>query len=518
MKKKKAVIIILSALIVVVIAVAIILALTLGSGKSYTDYIEIGEKYMAEENYDEAIAAYQSAIEMDETGIEGHEGLARAYLATNRESLALSTLQGGIRLTDSDYLQDLLLEMFPSFAAESESAAAVPETEAAAGEEKVSDVTPVLNESLLSFISGANYSDYKQRYGTASINYSEGVSTVLVNDIDVTLTYQNSNTQVVINASSGEPYNEFMPNTVAVNQIALLFGGADTMNCSVLETLSGVTKLAKGDTTVSFEAYGCQVTISCDGNGLITADSWNEVIPLGTSNAASKVKLSGRVLDATTGLTLSGAQIKAYKGYGTYGTPVTATSEFNGNYSMDLVEGGNYTVTVEKVGYIRGEFEVYVLSNGNTTNEDFVISPEMSGDQMRIVLTWGSTPSDLDSYLMGTTDAGQTINTNFQNKVSRSGDNTKLAELDVDDTDGYGPETTTLYDINGVYEFVVVDFTGSGTMSSSGAKVTIYSGNSVVAVIDICSGLENGWKVCKIDHGNVTVINSSAETFNGMPK
>lgn len=518
MKKKKTLIIVLSALIVVVIAAAVILALTLGSGKTYTDYIESGDRYLDSGEYDEAISAYQSALALDEKGEAAYEGLTRAYIATNRESLAQRTLQNGIRLTNSSRLQSLQSELFPSLAVNTAVTSPEASAETAVVETKAADVDPVLNESLLSFISAASYSDYKERYGIASIDYTGGVSTDVVQGMDVTLTYTNSSSQVVINETTGEPYNEFTPNSVTVNQIALLFGGADHLNYSDLEYMTGISYLERGENTVSFDAYGCRITISCDAEGNITADSWNEIVPLGNVAANSSIKLSGRVLDATTGLTLSGAEIKAYAGYGAYGTPMTTTSESNGNYSMNLEQGGTYTVVVEKLGYITGEFSVYVLSNGNSTNEDFVISPEMAAGQMRIVLTWGSSPSDLDSYLKGTTDSGASVSTSFQNKVSYAGDGTKLAELDVDDRDGYGPETTTLYDVNGVYEFVVVDFTGSGTMSSSGAKVTIYSGSSVVATVDICSGLENGWTVCKIDHGNVTVINSSAETYNGTPK
>lgn len=516
MTKKKTLIVVLSALIVVAIAAAAILAMTLGGEKTYTDYIESGDRFLENQEYDKALSAYQSALDLDEKGVEGYEGLTRVYLATNRESLALRTLETGIRLTNSSYLQGLRPILFPDLAIETPE-----ETNAVDGdtaEVKVSEVKPVLNESLLSFISGACYSDYKERYGIASVDYAAGVSTDVVEGIDVTLTYTNSGTQKVINESTGEPYNEFFPDKVAVNQLALLFGGAEVLSYSDLEAMTNISGLTQAENTISFEAYGCRVTVSCDGNGQITADSWNEVVPLENVSTVANIKLSGNVLDATTGLTVSGVEIKAYAGYGAYGTPVTATSGSNGSYSMELPAGGTYTVVVEKLGYITGEFSIYVLSNGNTTNEDFVISPEMAAGQMRIVLTWGSSPTDLDSYLMGTSDSGSSVDTNYMNKVAYAGDGTKLAELDVDDVDGYGPETTTIYDINGVYEFAVVDFTGSGTMSYSGAKVTVYSGNSVVATVDICSGLENGWMVCKIDHGNVTVVNSSAPTSPASPK
>ena len=125
------------------------------------------------------------------------------------------------------------------------------------------------------------------------------------------------------------------------------------------------------------------------------------------------------------------------------------------------------------------------------------------------MLEWGESPRDLDSHLTGTTDSGTYVHTDFTHKTETSGE-TLLAQLDVDDTSGYGPETTTIYEPNGVYEFYVVDFTQSGTMSSSGATVKIYCGNETPVVINICEGLQNLWRVCRIDHGEVQVLNTAA--------
>jgi hypothetical protein len=80
----------------------------------------------------------------------------------------------------------------------------------------------------------------------------------------------------------------------------------------------------------------------------------------------------------------------------------------------------------------------------------------------------------------------------------------------VDDINGYGPETTTIYDVNGVYYFDVQDYEETGTMASSGAKVTVYLPDNSSQTITINSGLgsTNIWHVLKIDHGELTILNN----------
>ena len=61
-----------------------------------------------------------------------------------------------------------------------------------------------------------------------------------------------------------------------------------------------------------------------------------------------------------------------------------------------------------------------------------------------------------------------------------------LAELDVDDTNGYGPETITLNDLNGVYTYSVVDYRTTGTLQQYGATVKVYlPGKSAPTVITL---------------------------------
>ena len=217
-------------------------------------------------------------------------------------------------------------------------------------------------------------------------------------------------------------------------------------------------------------------------------------------------ELYGIITDAATGDVVSDALVKAYPGGTESGTPIETTTDYNGAYSV-FVPGGDCYVVVEKEGFITGTFDVYVSSNSEQSYQDLAISQNLEANVIRIILTWNDHPTDLDSYLRGTTKSGDRIMTSFYHQQETGSNGNVIAELDRDATEGYGPETTTLYDMQGTYEFVVVDFTRSGDITSSNAQVQVLKGDSVVETIHIGANAEPMWMVLKIDKGVVTVVN-----------
>ncbi|MBQ9460470.1 MAG: S-layer homology domain-containing protein, partial [Clostridia bacterium] len=81
---------------------------------------------------------------------------------------------------------------------------------------------------------------------------------------------------------------------------------------------------------------------------------------------------------------------------------------------------------------------------------------------IRIVLTWGATPSDLDSHLVGLrSDMQERFHVYYRDKIAyKIGFMSKFAaELDYDDTTSFGPEITTIYSLTpGEYYFYVHDY------------------------------------------------------------
>ena len=99
---------------------------------------------------------------------------------------------------------------------------------------------------------------------------------------------------------------------------------------------------------------------------------------------------------------------------------------------------------------------------------------------------------------------------NFRNTQITSGGET-AAVLDRDARSAPGVETTTIYDMNGSYEFFVFDYMLSGTMQSSGATVTIYAPGESPQTVSIPSDAGNTWYVCRIEAGKVRITNYMAE-------
>ncbi|HBD5329703.1 TPA: tetratricopeptide repeat protein [Escherichia coli] len=145
----------------------------------------------------------------------------------------------------------------------------------------------------------------------------------------------------------------------------------------------------------------------------------------------------------------------------------------------------------------------------------YAISPVMTNlDGMRVVLSWGEKPFDLDSHLIF--PGGHIY---FDSKEGTD------ANLDVDDTDSYGPETVTISKKHFAesYIYAVQDYSNKGLpnsnyLSASKAKVFVYVGSSLVRSYSVPAGKRgNIWTVFKLNpNGEFEDINSvTSANFNG---
>jgi len=131
------------------------------------------------------------------------------------------------------------------------------------------------------------------------------------------------------------------------------------------------------------------------------------------------------------------------------------------------------------------------------------LSPGMSAGQIRLVLTWGDTPRDLDAYLEGPLPDGK----RFQVFHGDKGDLTsrQFVNLDVDDRDGYGPETITVLGVlPGTYHYIVHDFINlndrqSNALALSNAEVKVYQGGQAYRFTVDGNSIGTLWHVCDIE-------------------
>lgn len=250
----------------------------------------------------------------------------------------------------------------------------------------------------------------------------------------------------------------------------------------------------------------------------------------GDENLHQTGVIAGKITNAVTGYIVSNADISIHKGWNNlYDEEVvaTVTGSPDGYYSVELPIG-NYTVIVEKENYTRNHINVAVTTTGNYEC-NVVISPnsdsEVPTGDLRVVLTWGEYPSDLDSHMFGplVSDPTQEFHVYYGDKTYYDDGETQCF-LDVDDVSSYGPETTTVYQMNmgGVYHFYVHDFTNGGNgyskdMSNSDAKVQVYIGEQIVTTYYIPVDREGTiWHVFDYDSefGKITPVNTIGNEYD----
>ncbi|HHO4221332.1 TPA: tetratricopeptide repeat protein [Escherichia coli] len=189
---------------------------------------------------------------------------------------------------------------------------------------------------------------------------------------------------------------------------------------------------------------------------------------------------------------------------------VSGTTNASGsiNLGSSFADDQDALLIVKKEGY--SNLVVKCPCAGMT----YAISPVMTSlDGMRVVLSWGEKPFDLDSHLIF--PGGHIY---FDSKEGTD------ANLDVDDTDSYGPETVTISKkhFGESYIYAVQDYSNKGLpnsnyLSASKAKVFVYVGGSLVRSYSVPAGKRgNIWTVFKLNpNGEFEDINSvTTANFN----
>jgi len=214
--------------------------------------------------------------------------------------------------------------------------------------------------------------------------------------------------------------------------------------------------------------------------------------------------ISGKVLNAQTAEGIYYAQVQIVDLDRSTGT------SSDGSYSFNGVPPGTYGIVATKAGYYPSvQINTTVISEATAMDVNLVLSSILaSTDEYRIVLTWGENPKDLDSHLWVPNDEHCV----YYNKAVSG------ANLDVDDTTSYGPETITITDISsGTYTYAVNHYWGSGKITTSGAKVEIYNDSGKIRTYEVnpnasCGGESWYWTVFELD-GNSGAI-TTIDTFS----
>lgn len=211
------------------------------------------------------------------------------------------------------------------------------------------------------------------------------------------------------------------------------------------------------------------------------------LVQTGGSGANNCANLSVQVYNSVQGTIapLAGATV-------TIGTR-SATTDSSGVASFTGLAEGAVSVSVASNGYTSATQSATLTCSGSSM-ETVALSPAagttggLASGQFRMILTWGQSPTDLDSHITGPTISGSRSHVYFS---SRDGGAGSACALDVDDTTSYGPETVTCPAtssaitgatqlVSGIYRYSVHHYGGSGDIGGSDANVRLEFANGAV--------------------------------------
>lgn len=75
------------------------------------EQLDLGQKYLSEQQYTEAIVAFQKVIELDDKNVEAYWGLSDVYMAMDDREKAISALENGYKKTQDNRLKERLDEL-----------------------------------------------------------------------------------------------------------------------------------------------------------------------------------------------------------------------------------------------------------------------------------------------------------------------------------------------------------------------------------------------------------------------
>lgn len=164
------------------------------------------------------------------------------------------------------------------------------------------------------------------------------------------------------------------------------------------------------------------------------------------------------------------------------GVRITATGiDYTGTSSVYTDAFGSFTIPVRMNSDLRIQASGNGLLSGSqefySSEEDETLSDclTLSAVDISIELSWSEEPEDLDTHLEGPDDASDSgqFHLYFSDDDLIVGDESIF--IDVDDTDGFGPEITYLsgFPYDGTYSYYVYLYSGEGSIQGSPARVEL---------------------------------------------
>ncbi len=186
-----------------------------------------------------------------------------------------------------------------------------------------------------------------------------------------------------------------------------------------------------------------------------------------------------------------------------YNGMASSLTDSDGNFTVDAMQNGTALVSAALLGKVSNVAEIY--SPSNVTITDCLILGDVP---LSVRLTWGEHPYDLDTHVIGPDN----YHIWYVSQGSLSSE--PFANLDVDDTDSYGPEVFTALSFPeaGTYHYAIYNYSGSHTpnITNSPARVELMLNGSTTVFTPPAGEAETDtwWNVFDIivaEDGNMTI-------------
>lgn len=180
-------------------------------------------------------------------------------------------------------------------------------------------------------------------------------------------------------------------------------------------------------------------------------------------------------------------------------TGTTTTVDTNGQFSLPVMKGGEAIIYGQKnIGQSKTNAVKIGPSQSDITLSQCLIFGQR-GAGLTMTLTWGARPSDLDSHLFAPN--GEHVWYGGQGSLADS----PFANLDVDDTDSYGPEVVTISKLMvGTYKYSVHNYSTyfEGSITGSSARVELNIPTLAPQILSVPTGEQSStdwWNLFEID-------------------
>lgn len=488
---------------------AILIPLGLKEQK-YQAAIKAGNNFYKAGDYQSAIQQYQTAIALNDKKDAGYLNLASAYMSVGQYAQAEETLRKGYAATGASSVNERMAQLSTLqqsfYSNRNWGEATVP----------VEDTAVALENGVFDMVATYTYNDYFGTYRDAKSVAVQNNQVIITYDAEgIVTTYYDLPDEKVLDMAGTMPVVGAKPCSVSIQNLNRMFSGAkgdlyvsfDKLN-ELFDGQLAVQQDSRNDRYFVVAEYKkCKVYLETDVRGnLVSANAWNQIEPVNRSVVGDTLEVdgtvSGYIQDAVSARGMHATLTVRARGSHTGTVIKEFGSAADGSYTYGGKQG-LYTVEVSADGFVTEYVDIEIVRGQNKTGKNIVLSPTAKEGEIRIVLTWGSSPMDLDSHAVGRSSSGANFHISYENKAAAG-----VGELDVDDQNGFGPETITIHDSDAEFTYSIIDFTESGNMSMSGAIVKVYIPGQQPITYTIPSGSGNTWDVFKYQNGQVTPINT----------